>query len=175
MDEGLSPRNFGLLIAYGLPGFTVVVGLGFVSEPVHEWLRGTTAAGPTVGAFLFVALGSIGAGLLASTVRWIFVDSLHHATGLEPPSWDYSRFPETVQAYDYLTEIHYRYYQFYGNSFVAILFAYMLWRFSGARGLGWLDLSLALTEVVLLAGSRDTLQKYYRKTAVFLGNEVPHD
>ena len=42
----LTARNFGLLIAYVLPGFVGLWGLGYLSEPVRTWLSGAGPAGP---------------------------------------------------------------------------------------------------------------------------------
>ena len=48
-------RNFGLLIAYILPGFVSLWGLAEFSPSVKSWLAASTAtpgAMPTVGGFL---------------------------------------------------------------------------------------------------------------------------
>jgi hypothetical protein len=66
--------NFGLLIAYVLPGMTAIWGLSYVSETVQGWLGSSTEAVPTIGGFLYVTLAAVGAGLVASTVRWMVVD-----------------------------------------------------------------------------------------------------
>lgn len=60
-------QNFGLLIAYILPGFIVLWGLSHFSTTIAGWL-GATADGPTVGGFLYVTLASVGAGLAVGSV-----------------------------------------------------------------------------------------------------------
>ena len=167
-----SARNFGLLIAYVLPGFVALWGVGLVVEPVQLWLVGPSTDGPTVSGFLFVLLGSIAAGMTVSAIRWAVVDTIHHATGLRKPAWDDAALHQKLQAYQFLIEIHYRYFQFYANTLVALPFSYGVWRFSQAgrtTGSAWADLGVLLIELVFIAASRDALSKYYRRKARLIG------
>jgi hypothetical protein len=122
--QGVSARNFGLLIAYVLPGFVTLWGVGLVSPAVHLWLVGSTAGGPDVSGFLYTSIASIAVGMTVSAVRWATVDSLHAATGLVRPAWDDSRLSEQLRGFEALVENHYRYYQFYANMLVALALAY---------------------------------------------------
>jgi hypothetical protein len=168
-------RNFGLLIAYVLPGFVVLLGVGSLSDSVHVWLVGAGDSGtngPTVASVLYVGLASIGSGMTASVIRWAVLDTAHHFTGLVRPTLDESRLTERLDAFDYLVEQHYRYYQFYGNSLVALTAAYAMWRCSphaASAGLGWVEALLLTLTVVFAAGSRDALRKYYTGSIVLLG------
>jgi hypothetical protein len=167
----VTTNNFGLLIAYLLPGFTVLWGMSYVSQPLRAWLGTLPAGEPTVGGFLYVTLASIAAGLTVSTVRWFAIDRLHRWTGLRPPSWDFSRLQENVTAYSLLNEIHYKYYQHYGNMFIAVLFVYVARRIHVGfltAPLGWFDVGCLLLVLLLYLGSRDTLRKYYSRTSHFL-------
>jgi hypothetical protein len=177
----LSGRNFGLLIAYLIPGFTALWGLGHVSEPVRAWLQGAGSGGPSVGSALYVVLASIGCGMTASLFRWLLVDTLHHRTGVVKPVLDESNLTEKLAAFDYLVENHYRYYQFYGNSAVAMVVAYTAWRVGAGADSGLPAgqvLCLALLTGVFLLGSRDALLKYYARSVSLLGavsKESSHD
>jgi len=102
--------NFGLLVAYLLPGFVSLLGLAAYSETVRTWLTAGAATGPTVGGFLYLTLASITTGLLVSTVRWALLDSLHHATGVRRPEWDFGNLSKRLPAFELLVESHYRYY-----------------------------------------------------------------
>lgn len=171
MDDKTT-KNFGLLVAYVVPGFIVLVGLSFVSQPVAGWLIGAGQAGPTVGSFLYVALASITAGMTASAVRWAVVDTVHQRTGLARPNLDESRLADRLEAFNYLVENHYRYYQFYSNTCVAIVFAYACWRLTQGTDrthLGWPEITLLFVVPVLFAGSRDALRKYYAGGRMLLG------
>lgn len=170
----VSEREFGLLVAYVLPGFIALWGVGQILEPVHLWLAGPMDAGPTISGFFYVVLGSIAAGMTVSAIRWAVVDSIHHRTGLRKPAWDDGALEQRLNAYQLLIEIHYRYYQFYANVLVALPFSYILWRFSSsarhAANVG-VDLGVLFIELVFIAASRDALSKYYRRTERLLGSQ----
>ncbi len=177
--QGISARNFGVLVAYVLPGFVTLWGAGSVSPAVRLWLVGSTASGPDVGGVLYVSMGSVAAGMTVSAVRWALVDRLHAATGLTRPAWDDSRLNEQLPAFEALVENHYRYYQFYANMLVALALAYPTWRLATqAAAFCWADLGFLLIEGVFLAASRDALRNYYRRSALLLGTQertVSHD
>lgn len=168
----LSGVNFGLAIAYLLPGFILLVGVSTFSPEVHEWLHGG-GSGPTIGGFFYVTLASLGAGLLASTVRWLLVDAIHHRTGIPRFDWNYAVLHERLEAFELLVESHYRYYQFYGNSLVAVAFTFTA--FHAAHGWPswrWL-VAFAAVETLLWLGSRSTLANYARRGAMLLGDRRP--
>lgn len=175
----LSGRNFGLLIAYVIPGFITLWGLSWCSESVSVWLHGPGATGPSFGGALYVVIASIGCGLLVNAVRWATVDQVHHFTGLPHPDWDDSRLQRNLEAFDYLVEHHFRYYQFYGASLVATLVAYAAWRAAGPiESNGGAEFGVSLLAGVFLASSRDALRKYYSGTSLLLGTlgkESPDD
>lgn len=116
----LSEKNFGLLIAYVLPGFVTLWGISRFSPTVESWIVMDGAGAPTVAGFMYVTLASIGAGLTISAIRWALIDSLHHATGIEPPRWDFAKLDERFEGFTGLVENHYRYYQFYSNMLIAV-------------------------------------------------------
>lgn len=164
----VSGRNFGLVIAYLVPGFIVVLGTTFFSPLVRGWLMSDAGTQPTVGGFLFITLASVAAGMVASAVRWAVVDSLHHATGVKEPRWDFRELQENLSAYTLLVEFHYRYYQFYSNTLIAIALAYgshILAECGWCGGPRWVDLGFVIVEAVLFAASRDTLRKYYARAS----------
>ena len=120
-----------------------------------------------------MTLGSAAAGMTVSAVRWAVLDSILHRTGLSRPIWDDSKLSERLPAVEFLVENYYRYYQFYGNTLVAMLFGYGTWRLSGAgsaTAFGWIDVGVVFIAVVFVAGSRDTLRKYYERATLLLGN-----
>ncbi len=171
----LSVRNFGLLIAYLIPGFLALWGLSFLSPAVAGWLQGAGESGPTVGGFLYVLLASVAAGMTVSALRWAIVDRTHAMTGLRRPQLDFGNLSGKLDAFEQINEHHYRYYQFYSNSLVAVFFAYPTWRLHGG-GSVWTDLAFVVVEVVFAAGSRDALRNFYSRAAQLLGeSEVSND
>ncbi len=118
----LSDKNFGIIIAYVLPGFVALWGVSHFSATVESWIGASQQGSPTVAGFCYVTLASLAAGLTVSVVRWGLVDSLHHATGIVPPAWKFAKLDDRLQGFLTLVESHYRYYQFYSNMFVAVAF-----------------------------------------------------
>ena len=167
--QDVSSKNFGLLIAYLIPGFTTLWGISYYSPIVRSWLGSTATSNASVGGFLYVTLASVGAGLTVSTIRWLIIDFIHHHTGIPQPAWDFSKLGQTVAAYDVLKEIHYRYFQFYSNGLVALTIAFVLrWV---AIGLQWAELGgVFLVCSLFFLASRDTLRKYYSRVHGLLRN-----
>lgn len=154
--------DFGLLISYILPGFIVLLGLAHHYPILQTWIGHTSANSPSLGGFLYLTVASIFVGLSTSTLRWLVLDSIHTATGIKAPRWNFSKLAQRESGYQLLIDIHYRYYQFYGNSIFGILiFGFARW---SAVGLVWWELLLSAAIVALFfAGSRDTLRKYFER------------
>lgn len=168
----LSARNFGLVIAYVVPGFVALWGLSYLSESLRLWLVGSQAAGPNVGSFLYVLLASVALGLTASAVRWAVLDSIHHMTGVAAPRWNDVNLQERLEAFETLVDNHFRYYQFYGHMLVAGTLAYVAWRLSpesASTPWGPSEAGFVFLAAVFAAGSRDALRRYYSRTATLLG------
>ncbi len=167
-------NNFGHLIAYVIPGLTVLWGASHFSPTLQSWLTTNPSDLPTVGGFLYLTLGSVTAGMIVSTVRWLIIDGVHHATGLTEPRWDFSQLARRVDAFESLIRIHYQFYQFNANMLVAIVFAYAVWK-STSPGeiamIGWEDAAWLLAAVIFFAGSRDTLRRYYLRVEGVLGRQ----
>jgi len=168
----LSNENFGLVIAYILPGFVALWGVSFFSPTIESWIMVSQQGAPTVAGFMYVTLASIGTGLTVSGVRWLIIDSIHHVTGLVRPAWKFVNLDDKLKGFLTLNEGHYRYYQFYANMFIAVAFTYvawLVWNGNGLRAAGWANLHFVVLEAVLFANSRDTLAKYYSRVAQLLG------
>lgn len=162
--EENSLANFGLVIAYVLPGFTALQGFPLLSPSAIAWGTGEDP-NPQLSAFLSSTVMALAAGLTVSTVRWFVIDKLHHLTGLKPPARDFSKLEERVGAFEYLVLVHYRYYKFYANMVVALLWRYAVHDYPlGLRGAACLPFVL-----LFFLASRDSLRKYYRRTGELLG------
>lgn len=167
--------NFGLAIAYLLPGFVAVVGISFLSATVQAWLIVPSLDAGRVGGFVYVTLGSLAAGLTVSTVRWATVDWIHHRTGVREPEWNDAVLQANVTAFQYLVENHYRYYQFHSNAFVAIAFAVVAFHIARGWQSVWFVAGILVVESILWMGSRDTLHRYYARTEAVLGRRLDRD
>lgn len=172
MNE-VASDNFGFLIAYLLPGATVLWGLSPYSALLRSWFTVTPADAPTIGGFLYLTVASLAAGMTVSAVRWLIVDTAHALSGVSVPSLNFSKLGANVEAFSLLIDIHYRFFQFHANMVVAVLIAYVAYRANlGQQGSwGWPDVGVAVLEVVFFVTSRDNLKKYYARAASLLGTE----
>lgn len=169
--QAVSNDNFGPLIAYLVPGATVLVGMSNFSPTLQGWFASSPLDSPTIGGFLYLSVAAIAAGMTVSALRWAFVDTVHAWSGLQTPSLDFSRLGENVDAFVLLIEIHYRHYQFYANMLVATAIAYGCHRVGGGHlALAWSDLAFVGLESVFYATSRDTLAKYYARSQQLLAS-----
>ncbi len=180
----LTEKNFGLVIAYLLPGFVTLWGLSRFSPTVQTWLTSSQSTAPSFGGFLYVTLGSLALGLTVSAVRWMLIDTLHHTTGLQPPAWEFALLDDRLHGFLALVENHYRYYQFYSNMLIAAAFAFAAYAVGNSLAIcppTGVSFAFFALEIVLLAGSRDALRKYYRRAERLLSNlqlqerSVSHD
>lgn len=169
MDENASGK-FGLLVAYLIPGATVLWGLSLFSPQLAGLFAAAPPNAPTIGGVLYLTIASLAAGMTVNAVRWAVLDTLHSRTGLALPPLDFSRLGTNVEAFNLLIEIHYKHYQFHANMVVATALAYACYRIhTGLRGTwGWFDAGVAVLEIVFFAMSRDTLRKYYTRGAQLL-------
>jgi hypothetical protein len=167
--EGISKnRQFGVLIAYLLPGFIALAGMAPLFPVVSRWLHPVE---PGFGPPLYALLAATAIGQILSCFRWLFIDQFHRLMGVQRPEWDDSLLDDRLNGFDYLVQSHFRYYEFCGNTLLAVLFAYGLNRFLGTLpflGVGT-DLGMLVLATVLFAASRDALAKYYTRTGRLVG------
>lgn len=170
--KDVNSSNFGLLIAYLVPGAITLWGLSYVSPTVNSWFSVSAESTPTIGGFLFGTVAAIATGLLVNAIRWHTVDPLHFATGVPRKCWDYPRAPDHVPALQFLVANQFRYYECYANSAVAIALAATIWLRAGDRPSPWLLLGIATLELLLWSASRRTLCNYHRRINAFLANTL---
>lgn len=160
-------KDFGLLISIVLPGFVALLGLLEHSATLRLWMGQTASEAPSVGGFLLLTVASIFVGMTVSTIRWAIIDSIHYHSGLKQPNWDFSKLNSREQGFVFMVDVHYRYYQFYSNSIVAIP-VLLVGRWI-AMGFSFAELIAGIAIAVLFfAGSRDTLRKYYERVELLL-------
>lgn len=171
--QAVSNDNFGPLIAYLVPGATVLLGFSPFSVTLNSWFATTPADVPTIGGFLYLTVSSIAAGMTVSALRWAIIDTIHRCTGLPAPSLEFSRLGANVTAFGLLIEIHYRHYQFYSNMFVATAITYACYRVDVGSiwPLSHIDIGFVIVEIVFFATSRDTLGKYYARSEQLLASD----
>jgi hypothetical protein len=168
--QSVTNDNFGPLVAYLVPGATVLWGLRPYSPELQHWFAATPPEAPTLGGFLYLTVAALAVGMTVNAVRWVVLDSIHARTGLLPPDLDFSRLAGREQALALLIDIHYKHFQFHGSMFIATAMAYLSHRAStGFVGqMGGFDVGVVALEVVFFLASRDILRKYYRRTEQLL-------
>ena len=161
-------RVFGYVIAYVLPGYVALWGTAAAVAPLQQWLLFTPEEEPTTVRFLAAVLGSLAVGLVVSAVRCGSIDQLHHWTGLPHPRVEFRALEQQLSAFLVVVEHNYRYYQFYANMAVSLPFAVgSFWATGGSIPLNSF-LAATFVEIVLLFASRDSLRRFYRRTADIL-------
>lgn len=168
----ITRNNFGLVIAYVIPGFVALWGAGSVSPIVRSWLQPMPNLPASLESVFFVTLASVAAGMTASAIRFATIDQIHHWTGLRRPVWDDRRLQRNLQAFDAVVEDHYRFYQFHANSAVSLAFVFLTWWFTTTLHPVFLTLGFIGIEAILLATSRDNLAKYYVRASQVLGRSM---
>ena len=174
--QSVSNDNFGPLVAYLVPGATVLLGLRPYFPELEHWFAATPPDAPTLGGFLYLTVAALAAGMAVSAIRWATIDTIHAATGICPPNLDFSRLHGNVDGLALLIDIHYRHFLFYSNMQIASVIAYVSYRsYYGFAGMNpWFDLGLLVIEVVFFLASRDTLRRYYRRSEDLLGSKSVH-
>lgn len=165
-------RQFGLAIAYLLPGFIALLGIAPFAPVVTAWLKtGQTAS---LGAPVYAILASIAAGMVVSCFRWFLLDPLVTLTGVGTSPFNTKALEQHPAALNFLIESHYRYYQFYGGTLLAAVWTYLIYRVLGTSphlGFGT-DFGMVILCAVLFAGARDTLSKYRNRSNQLVGTTL---
>ena len=165
-------RVFGLLIAYLAPGFVCLAGASCYSDMVSTWMSVAPTSEPTVGGFLYVAIGSVAAGLFVNAIRWAFVDGLLHLTGLVPPVLDFTELQANLDAFLLAVEHNYRYYQFYASTALAAAFYALADQAAYGRWPATALVGFAVLEIVVFAAARDCLRRFYDRTRQILSTSA---
>jgi hypothetical protein len=169
----VSGLNFGIIIAFWIPGFLLLWILSLSFPDIGTWLNTAGKSHEeTVGGFLYVATASLGLGMVLSAVRWLFVDHFLYATFITQNNFNFANLSKdnNQASFDSIVENHYRYYQYYSNSFVAIvigLIAYLLYSPQYPNYKVWIG--VAFIAVCLIWAAKDALDKYNERGAKILG------
>jgi hypothetical protein len=113
-------------------------------------------------------------GMTVSCFRWLVIDHLHHWGGILPPIWEVNPLEERLQALNWAVEHHYRFYQFYANTLIAVVWSYSISRWFAVSPLLGLrtDFGVIVLCTTLFLGSRDSLSKYYSRMRHLVGRRA---
>ena len=185
--KDITDKNFGPLIGFCLPGFILLYALSFSFTEVSDWLAASGAKDSlSVGGFLYSTLASLSLGLLLSAIRWVTIDSFlkleywvrsRPLSFLKPKHWlrsqplpfiDISKLPDkdVYAAFSGANENHYRYYQYYSNSLVALEIGFVTYRFFVHKPVpGQLWALFFIVIGVLFIAARDCFRKFYERAS----------
>lgn len=119
------PRlDFGILIAFFLPGFVSLYALSNMSSRVAEVFKAVLLKDQALGASFLILVASLVAGIVTSSFRELTLDWLHNKTGASIRQLNYRTLAAGNQLEVFREAINntYRYYQFYGNTLIALIF-----------------------------------------------------
>lgn len=127
------PINFGLIIAYFLPGVVVTYSLRYISPQIDHLLRTIEAGQVVLGPAAILVIGAVVAGLIVSSARVVIFEPLLRRTGVPEPQVRYDKLSSAQKwkAYIQIVDNIYRFYQFYGNILLALLLLAILKYFIG--------------------------------------------
>ena len=170
--KDLTENNFGVIIAFLLPGFVLLYGLSFSSNEVALWLaKSSDKDSLTIGGFLYATLGSLALGLIASSARWLIIDTVLKWTGVRNPGLNYERLKDrdTLAAFSAVVANHLRYYQYYANTLIALAGAFTVYLVNHNGHVGWkLWAGFSGTAILLFLASRDARKKYFARAEKIL-------
>ena len=184
--------DFGLFIAYVLPGLVTLYGLTFVVERANNLFRRPDAA-PTLGAALMIMLLALLLGRVVSAVRAAVMQPTFAMSiplvdcagapqfgGVQAAGIDYMRLVDRDrrELFKLITDSEFRPYQFAGNTALALLFCTGCW-IAGLQGREryaprTLLRTLALLAIIvfLYGGARVSHYRYARALAALNGEEL---
>jgi hypothetical protein len=171
------PIDFGLIIAFGIPGAVAANALRYVSPEINRVVEKLLGGELTAGPVIFLTLASLAAGLVVSASREVILERFLYnplfgkteygrKLKIESVSPEFGKIKDSDSRslfYDVVTN-YYRYYQFYGNTFISVILFLVLrcWFLGVSVFLGRNELSIMFlfigTLVVLFIASRNALK-----------------
>jgi len=168
VEEALH-RSFGYVIAYILPGLVALYGCRDFQSDWAVFQPATCGGELPLSAWILLLLGALGVGLVVSALRWLTIDTVHQATGLAAPRVDFGRLHDNLDVFLVAVEHNYRYYQFYSNLAISLVFVAAVHLFASTTPGTWKSIAAILAVLLLLlAASRDCLRRYYDRLSQLL-------
>lgn len=151
--------NFGLVIAYLIPGFCGTYALTPHVTAINALVGGAANTGSVV-VLLLIALA---VGIIINAISWVVVRNFIHFTGVKSPSGIVYRKSSRQDAlrYNRLIESTFRYHQFYSNMLVGILLLTPLWLAAPVQDNILRNASFPFVVIILFWAARDSLRNYY--------------
>ena len=171
--EGFHRDNFGVTIAFLLPGFALFWGLSYSFPDISALLgRAQTLPDLSVGRLLYIVMASLTLGMVIGAVRWAVVDQfLYCVTRLHKAQGDYGELAKDgkFKAFTGFVDNHYRYYQYYSNTLTAVLAGFIVYAVKVNPHLPWsICASGLMLAFILLLAARNALKHYNERVEQLL-------
>ena len=168
-NPGISGLDFGVVIAFVAPGFVALQAAASYVHTVAQWMAAASEKEQSIGVFLFVLLASLSVGLAVSGVRALLVDGLLRWSfwgkcAVPQLNLDWSKVDDkTLPVLVTIRDAHYRFYQFYSNTLVALVFWMVSHVLSRSSTAPWHWQRWALigsTTLLLLLSAHNSCRRY---------------
>ncbi len=167
--KDLTSTSWGYLIAFLLPGVLGIYALSFWFPELGVMLQPIKKADATVGPSVVLLLIAVGVGLCLSAARYFVLQKRLYKKKSLSDAFNKTLTPEKLAVLRAYAEEHYRYHQFYGGCFIAVLILYTgwlhgQWPFKGAIPHALLvTAGFILLECLLERSSYDAFEQYIDK------------
>ena len=164
-----SSESFGFLIAYLIPGFVLVWGMGQALPELNEYMRLAIDEKESVlNGILGATIAAIVAGLLVDGIRCLTVDGLiKKLRDDEKINYDRLSDPDCYQAHRGAINHHYRYYQYYGNILVASTLGLVVYLINMGMSF-WIFIVILVALYVMAHRAWDSIVNYNKKALQIL-------
>ena len=156
--------NFGLVIAYLIPGFLGLYALSERVVAIKNLLGGDNKI-PEKAAIVPLLVLALAIGMIINSLGWGLIRPLIALSGVRrPEKLDYTKLTASdIKVYNVIVEDNFRYHQFYSNMLVAVLLLAPLWwvRPFGANVVR--NVSFLIVVVVMFMAARDSLKRAYTR------------
>ena len=176
--KDVTSTSFGYVIAFLLPGLVGLYGLGYWSETIHGLLQPAFSATATVGPSLILLLGALAIGLCISALRcFLFEKACCREHCFSADMFAKLCQGDRLTSFRAVVDEHYRYHQFYGGCFVALIVLYVGWIWRSYSVLNpefvLLTIGFVCLEVLLFITAVDAFKKYIdRGKTIVKGDET---
>lgn len=178
----LVAENFGLLIAYVIPGLAGLWATCLWDAGIRGWVAQSASLTTSIGGFLVLTMAALGVGLSVQALRFAaFEVVLAKVSGLvakypylKPPAYNNAQRvdPQVRATSREITDQHYRYYQCHGGLAIAFPVVFIAWcAKEPAISIGGkliMALPFLIVEAALVAAAIDALRRTRERTTAVL-------
>ena len=165
--------NFGLVIAYMIPGFVATYAVAPYVKAIDALLGGPERV-PGPNSIVPAILIAVALGIIINAISAVLLRPLIHLTRVKKASGA-GRKPTTEERlrYDRLMDSSFRYHQFYANMLIAVLLLGPLWLLSPLDDHIVRNASLPLVVIALFLTARLALRHFYDGVRAICAEEPP--